>query len=409
VPITPVARTSSTTGTIVISSLSAGTYTNINVTLNGCVSNSLGPITLSNPNPPTLTIPSDLTVCAARPTGTITFSAVPSTSTIRWTNSNTTIGLAASGTGSIASFTAVNNTTSVQTANISVTATANSCTSAAKIMRIIVNPRPQITVNNASVCRGDSATLTVAGVANTFTWSPITALSSSTGATVKAAPTSTTTYTVTAGFTTTGCQNTATSTVTIKPKPAITATSVNPTTCGGTNGSITLSGLAASTSYTLNYAKNGVAIAPVTRTSSTTGTIVISSLTAGTYTNINVTLNGCVSNTISAITLRDACNTPTSNPLITTQQSTLNANESIKFYPNPFNDKLTLSYLLDERGQNVNIKVFSNNGALVQELKNIRTNQVIKTDEWPTGNLILLIETPTTKRSFIYKVIKSNY
>ena len=403
VPITPIARTSSTTGTIVISTLTAGTYTNINVTLNGCVSNTLGPITLNNPNPPTLTIPGDLTVCAARATGTITFSAVPSTATIRWTNSNTAIGLAASGTGSIASFTAVNNTTSVQTANISVTATANSCTSAAKIMRIIVNPRPQITVNSASVCRGDSATLSVTGSANTFTWSPITALSSSTGAVVKAAPTSTTTYTVTATFTATGCQNTASSTVTIKTKPAITASFVNPTTCGGTNGSITLSGLAASTSYTLNYAKNGVAIAPVTRTSSTTGTIVISSLTAGTYTNINVTLNGCVSNTISSITLTAPC----AGALITSQRNTLNINESVRIYPNPFTNRFRISYLLEDNSENINLSIFNATGALLKEYKNIKSDELIDGDALPNGSLIMHIETQKSKRTFIYKLIKS--
>jgi hypothetical protein len=403
VAITPVARTSSTTGTIVISTLTAGTYTNINVTLNGCVSNTLGPITLNNPNPPALTIPGDLTVCAARATGTITFSAVPSTASIRWTNNNTSIGLAASGTGNIASFTAVNNTTSVQTATLSVTAIASSCTSAAKTMRIIVNPRPQISVNSATICRGDSATLSVTGSANTFTWSPVTALSSSTGAVVKASPTSTTTYTVTAAFTATGCQNTATSTVTVRPKPAITATFVNPTTCGGTNGSITLSGLAASTSYTLNYAKNGVAITPVARTSSTTGTIVISSLTAGTYTNINVTLNGCVSNTIGSITLTAPC----AGALITSQRNTLNINESVRIYPNPFTHRFRISYLLEDNSENINLSIFNATGALLKEYKNIKSDELIDGDGLPNGSLIMHIETQKSKRTFIYKLIKS--
>jgi hypothetical protein len=317
--------------------------------------------------------------------------------------------LAASGTtSSIASFTAVNNGTTIQTATITVRATASGCTSDPKTMRINVNPRPQITVNSPIVCGRDSATLTVTGAANTYTWSPVTAMFPTTGAVVKVAPTTTTTYTVTARFTATGCQNTATGTATVRTKPAITATSANPTTCGGTNGSITLRGLAASTSYILNYAKNGIAITPVTRTSSTSGTILISSLTAGNYTNINVTLNGCVSNTLGPIVLTDACNTPTSIPVITSQQSTLNANESIKIYPNPFNDRLTLTYLLNERPQNVNVKVFNSTGALVKELKNVKTDQLIRTNEWPSGNLILLIETPITKRSFIYKVIKNN-
>jgi hypothetical protein len=403
VAITPVARTSSTTGTIAITSLSAGTYTNINVTLNGCVSNTLAPITLVNPNPPTLTIPGDLTVCAARATNTINFSAVPSTSTIRWTNSNTSIGLAASGTGSIASFTAVNNTTSVQTATISVTATANACTSAAKTMRIIVNPRPQITVNSATVCRGDSATLSVTGSANTFKWSPRTGLSDSTKATIKAAPTSTTTYTVTAAFTATGCQNTASSTVTVRPKPAITATKVNPSTCGGTNGSITLSGLAASTVYTLNYSKNGVPIAPVSRTSSTSGAILISSLTAGNYTSINVTLNGCVSNTLS-ITLTAPC----TGALITSQRGTLNNNESVNIYPNPLSGKFRVAYSLTDQSELIDLSVLNSAGALVKEYRGIKSNAVLDGADLPNGKLIMMVQTTRSKRTFVYKILKSN-
>jgi hypothetical protein len=466
VPITPVSRTSSTTGTIVISSLSSGSYTNINVTLNGCVSNSIGLIVLVNPLPPTLSIPGDLTVCTGVPTGTITFSAVPSTSTIRWTNNNTSIGLGSSGTGSIASFTAVNNSTAVQTATVSVTAIANACTSAAKTMRIIVNPRPQITVNSASVCRGDSATLSVTGSANSFSWSPITALSSSTGSVVKAAPTSTTTYTVTAGFTATSCKNTASSTVTVKTKPAITATFVNPSSCSTATGSITLSGLAASTAYTLNYAKNGVSIAPVSRTSSTTGTIIISSLTVGLYTNINVTLNGCVSNTISSITLSNSsqpakptitqsgtslisssttgnqwylnnnlisgattqnitpsqsgnytviatinsCASPVSNPYsytVPAQRNTLYTGEKIKLYPNPFTSSFKISYLFSDNTQEVDVKIFNTTGALIKEYKRIKSDETIKGDHLPNGNLIIVIETKSTMRLFLYKLFKN--
>jgi hypothetical protein len=252
VPITPVSRTSTAAGTIVISSLTTGTYSNITVTLDGCTSNTPAAISLSDPNPPTLTIPANnIVVCATNPTGNINFSATPTNAVINWTNSNTSIGLAASGTGSISSFNAVNNGTTTQTAVLTVSATANGCTSAAQNISIIVNPRPQISVNSASVCAGDSATLSVTGNASTYTWSPTTGVFPTTGAIVKAAPAGNTTYTITATFSTTGCQNTAQGTVTIKPKPSITATSSNPTTCGTATGSITLSGLAASTSYTL--------------------------------------------------------------------------------------------------------------------------------------------------------------
>jgi hypothetical protein len=177
-------------------------------------------------------------------------------------------------------------------------------------MRILVNPRPQLSVNSSSVCAGDSATLTATGNANSYSWSPATGLSNTTGSSVKAAPGNTTVYTVTGTITTTGCQNTAQGTVSILPKPTITSISANPSTCGSSTGSITLNGLAASTTYTLAYSKNGVAVAPASRTSTTVGSIVISNLTAGVYENIIVTLNGCSSNTLGPITLSDP-NPPT--------------------------------------------------------------------------------------------------
>ncbi|MGG9960751.1 LamG-like jellyroll fold domain-containing protein [Ferruginibacter sp. SUN106] len=60
-----------------------------------------------------------------------------------WTNNNTSIGLAASGTGNtIPSFTATNSTASPIVATITVTATANGCTSVAQTFTITVNPLP---------------------------------------------------------------------------------------------------------------------------------------------------------------------------------------------------------------------------------------------------------------------------
>src|SRR5574343_218365 len=71
-----------------------------------------------------------------------------------------------------------------------------------------------ITVNNATICPGNSATLTATG-GTTYPWSPSTGLSATTGATVTASPATTTTYTVTGvGSCGTG---TATSTVTVLP------------------------------------------------------------------------------------------------------------------------------------------------------------------------------------------------
>ncbi|MEC4005945.1 LamG-like jellyroll fold domain-containing protein, partial [Flavobacterium sp. SUN052] len=66
--------------------------------------------------------------------------AYGNTGTINWTNDTPSIGLAASGTGNIPSFTAVNNGTTPIVATLSVTFTSNDCTSLPVPYTITVNP-----------------------------------------------------------------------------------------------------------------------------------------------------------------------------------------------------------------------------------------------------------------------------
>ncbi|HRJ34782.1 MAG TPA: PKD domain-containing protein [Flavobacteriales bacterium] len=100
----------------------------------------------------------------------------------------------------------------------SVTVTdGNGCTGTAQI---VVTVDSQITVSvsgDVSICEGESTPLTANG-GSTYSWSPVTGLSSSTGAAINASPVSTTTYTVTGS--TGACSNTASVTVTIIPAPA---------------------------------------------------------------------------------------------------------------------------------------------------------------------------------------------
>ncbi|MEI8279131.1 MAG: T9SS type A sorting domain-containing protein [Bacteroidota bacterium] len=67
---------------------------------------------------------------------------------------------------------------------------------------------------------------------------------------------------------------------------------VNPSTCGGTTGSITLNGVIPNTLYPVSYTKNGVPIGPVNYTSNAFGSLAISGLTAAAYSNIAVTITG---------------------------------------------------------------------------------------------------------------------
>lgn len=87
----------------------------------------------------------------------------------------------------------------------------------ATTVQYTVNALPTITVSDETICTGDSVELTANG-ADTYNWSPSTGLSSTTGATVTASPSATTTYTV-IGTDANGCQNSADATVTVNPLP----------------------------------------------------------------------------------------------------------------------------------------------------------------------------------------------
>lgn len=98
------------------------------------------------------------------------------TSTIyEWTNSNTAIGMAASGTRSILNNTFTNTTNAPITATISVTAKNTNCTGNTVTFTITVNPTPIINpISNQSLCNGVTTTEVTFGTnvsaATTYSW-----------------------------------------------------------------------------------------------------------------------------------------------------------------------------------------------------------------------------------------------
>ncbi|MBK8922821.1 MAG: hypothetical protein IPM81_15150 [Saprospirales bacterium] len=145
----------------------------------GCVQPVMGQSVLVTVNPiPTVNTVPNQTLCNNTATAAIAFSgAVPGT-VFNWTNNNTSIGLGASGTGDIPSFTALNAGATVQTAAITVTpAFTNNgvtCTGNPVIFTIVVNPTPSVNpVPNQERCSGDATAAVVFGgpVAGTvFNW-----------------------------------------------------------------------------------------------------------------------------------------------------------------------------------------------------------------------------------------------
>ncbi|WP_188467839.1 Ig-like domain-containing protein, partial [Marivirga lumbricoides] len=78
----------------------------------------------------------------------------------------------------------------------------------------------------------------------------------------------------------------------------------NPTFCGGSDGAIQLTGLLASTAYTVTYTDDGISVSN-NMTSDASGNILISGLDAGVYAGIQVAYLGCISNQLPSIVLSD--------------------------------------------------------------------------------------------------------
>lgn len=272
----PVTGLNTTTGSSVMASPSATTiYTVTGTAANGCTATDTTLITaLISP-----------TVNASAATGSIcagssTTLNASGASTYSWSPST---GLSAT-TGSSVTATPASTTTYTVIGTGS-----NGCTSSSSVtVTVIANPVVQVTPSSASYCSGGNTSLSASG-ANSYTWSPSTGLSGTTGATVTASPTTTTVYIVT-GTGTGNCTAASTVTVTVLSNPVVTASASPGNICSGSSSTLTATG--AST----------YAWSPSTGLSATTGSSVTASpVSATTYTVTGTAANGCSS--IGAVTL----------------------------------------------------------------------------------------------------------
>lgn len=299
---TPVSVTSSSSGVVVFGGLGAGTYSQITLRTSTCRSDTIAPILLVNPAAPIVNATSNSPVCEG---DTLKLFGASDSSGVTWVWSGP------SGyTSSVQNPVRLNATTAMS-GNYILTATKNSCLSLPDTVSVVVNARPAAPVlsNNGPLCTGSSLNLSATTTAGaTYTWSGPNGFSS-----MLQNPGISNVQLVNAGvysvFTTSnGCNSTTTptTTVVINPKPVIGGTTfVNPTTCGGTNGSITLIGLTTNINYTVNYKKNNIWQTAVTANSGSTGTITISPLTAGIYSEINITSLGCTSDNAATVVLNN--------------------------------------------------------------------------------------------------------
>lgn len=168
----------------------------VNPTANGCPGPDKTFIITVNPTP-TVVQPVNQALCNGATVNAVSFTGSVTGTNYKWSNNNPSIGLAATGTGNINSFAAVNKTASPITATITVTPETADCPGAAKTFTIIVNPTPVVVASNdVTVCLGNTSQLQVSGAAQ-YSWSPATNLSCTTCANPIANPTDSIRYTVT--------------------------------------------------------------------------------------------------------------------------------------------------------------------------------------------------------------------
>lgn len=179
---------------------------------------------------PTVDPVAAITQCHNTSINAVNFTSPTPGVTFDWTNSNPSIGLGASGTGALPSFTATNPTTTQATGTITVTPTLGTCVGSPITFSITVNPLPVPTAqNNGPLCPGDALNLTSTGLAgSSYSWTgPNGFVSGVQNPTIASVSTiNGGVYTVTS--TLNGCSGTASTSLTVNPSVIPTITQAGP-------------------------------------------------------------------------------------------------------------------------------------------------------------------------------------
>ena len=142
-------------------------------------------------------------------------------------------------------------------------------------------PPISITQFGYSYCGSGSVTFVASGYP-TYNWSPPAGLNTTTGSTVIASPSVTTTYTVVATDAATGCPAYNNATVTVYPIPVVTAVAGSPTICSVGSSTLTASGASTYSWMPGSLSGSTVTVSPA---STTTYTVTGTSVDACTNTN----------------------------------------------------------------------------------------------------------------------------
>lgn len=231
--------------------------------------------------------------CSGSATTTVTVNALPSVaasaspatlcsgqnSTLTASGANTYTWSANAG-GSTSNPTVITATAST---TYSVTGTDNNgCTNTTQLS-VTVTPSPTLNVSAspATICTGQTATLSVSG-ATSYTWS-----TSGTASTETVAPASTTSYTV-IGDNGGACTATQNVTVNVTPLPLLTITATPVNICSGQSTTLTASG---ASTYTWSPNSGGGTSNPVTVSPSSTSTYTVAGTQSGCSDSTTITVN----------------------------------------------------------------------------------------------------------------------
>jgi hypothetical protein len=143
-----------------------------------------------------------------------------------------------------------------------------------------------ISPSSVGICKGGSTTLTAGGGSGKYTWAPAAGLNVTSGNTVIASPTVTTTYTATDSS---GCPRIVT--VTVTTTPVVSVTPVSSQICSGTSVILTAGGA------------NTYIWLPTTGLSSTMGTTVTANPTTTTTYTVTGSTSGCTAQSTAVITV----------------------------------------------------------------------------------------------------------
>jgi gliding motility-associated-like protein len=151
------------------------------------------------------------------------------------------------------------------TTNYSVLGFVNACSSTVAVVTVSLNSAPSLSITgliggSATVCAGNSASLTASGAAN-YTWNP----GGLTTNAVVLTPTLNTFYTLT-GASAFGCTSTAIFTIIVSPLPSLTASATSPTVCAGSTTSLIAGGASSYTWNPGNIVGNVVTVTPTVNT-----------------------------------------------------------------------------------------------------------------------------------------------